>query len=217
MPILLTSEKTPLPAASTADEDGLVAVGGSLTTQRLTEAYSKGIFPWTEDPITWWSPPERALIPVAQVRQSASLRKTLRSGRYTTTINQSFEQVIRACAHPHRDEATWIGEKFIHAYTELHHAGIAHSVECREQGELVGGLYGLAIGAMFAGESMFYHRPDASKVALVALDAHLQQQGFDFIDSQVPNRFTRQMGAITIPRHDYLQALGKALRRGVTF
>jgi len=217
MPILLTSESTPLPAASTADQDGLVAVGGHLTCQRLREAYSKGIFPWTEDPVTWWSPPERAVIPVGKVKVSRSLQKRLRNGDYQTSINTDFEQVIRNCAHPHHDEDTWIGESFIQAYTELHREGIAHSVECRENGKLVGGLYGLAIGGVFAGESMFYHRPDSSKVALVALDAHLQEQGFAFIDSQVPNRFTTQMGAETISRDIYLQRLTTALKQKVYF
>ncbi|MEM1157071.1 MAG: leucyl/phenylalanyl-tRNA--protein transferase [Verrucomicrobiota bacterium] len=217
MPILLSSETVPLPDAVTADQDGLVAVGGNLTCRRLQEAYSKGIFPWTEDPVTWWSPPERAVIPVGELHISNSLRKRIRSGIYQTSIDTDFEQVIHHCAHPHHDDGTWIGETFIQAYTELHRQGIAHSVECREKGKLVGGLYGLAIGGMFAGESMFYHRPDASKVALVTLDAHLQQQGFNFIDSQVPNDFTTQMGARTVPRQNYLQQLEMALRRNTVF
>jgi len=217
VPILLTSEKTPLPAAATADADGLVAVGGALTCLRLREAYSKGIFPWTEDPVTWWSPPERAVIPVGQVNVSHSLQKRIGSNIYETFINTDFEQVIRCCAHPHRDDDTWIGETFIKAYTQLHYEGIAHSVECRENGKLVGGLYGLSIGGMFAGESMFYHRPDASKIALVTLDSHLQKQGFHFIDSQVPNAFTTQMGARTINRDTYLKQLEKALRAEVNF
>lgn len=217
MPILLTSDKTPLPAAVTADADGLVAVGGHLTSTRLREAYSKGVFPWTEDPVTWWSPAERAIIPVGQLRISKSLTRRIRSGIYETTIDTDFEQVIRCCAHPHKDGDTWIGEKFIQAYTNLHREGIAHSVECRKEGKLVGGLYGLAIGGMFAGESMFYHRPDASKVALVALDTHLQQKHFHFIDSQVPNPFTTQMGAVTVHRNAYLKRLTKALRAHCQF
>ncbi|MEM6883667.1 MAG: leucyl/phenylalanyl-tRNA--protein transferase [Verrucomicrobiota bacterium] len=217
VPILLTSETIPLPAASTADEDGLVAVGGILSSQRLREAYSKGIFPWTEDPVTWWSPPVRAVIPVGEVHISSSLEKRIHSGIFETSIDTDFEQVIRHCAHPHQDDATWIGETFIEAYTKLHREGIAHSVECRVNGTLVGGLYGLAIGGMFAGESMFYHQPDASKVALAALDRHLQQCGFHFIDSQVPNNFTTQMGALTIPRDEYLKQLDRAHCASVTF
>lgn len=217
MPILLISEETALPDAHTADSDGLVAVGGSLNCARLKEAYSKGIFPWTQDPVTWWSPAERALIPVGQVKVSHSLEKRIRSGIYHTTIDQDFEQVIQSCAHPHHDEATWIGDQFIEAYTALHKEGVAHSIECWQGEELVGGLYGLAIGAMFAGESMFYRRPDASKVALVTLDRHLRAQDFHFIDSQVPNDFTSQMGAQVFARENYLKKLKNALNCRVTF
>jgi leucyl/phenylalanyl-tRNA--protein transferase len=217
MPVLLTNESTPLPDATTANADGLVAVGGALTCERLIEAYAKGIFPWTQNPVSWWSPPERAMFTVGALKISSSLRRRLRSQVYDVSIDRCFEAVIRACAHPHNDDDTWIGEDFIHAYTRLHQQGIAHSVECWENRKLVGGLYGLAVGGVFAGESMFYERPDASKIALVELDRHLQQRGFQWIDSQVPNDFTTQMGAVSVCRKEFLDRLQQASTDAVTF
>jgi len=199
------------PNPDTADPDGLLAVGGGLEAEFLVEAYRNGIFPWSEDPVTWWSPPERSVFTPGTVKMDRSTRTLLSSPSIEILCDKAFEEVIENCAAPRKNEGTWIGPQFISAYTRLHQMGIAHSVECWENGKLIGGLYGLAIGGMFAGESMFYHRPNASKAALIALDHHLHRQGYDFIDSQVPNVFTTRMGARTIPRKDFLRKLQRAL------
>lgn len=197
--------------ASLACPDGLVAVGGVLEPGPVVEAYRKGVFPWSQDPVTWWCPPERAVFRVGTVKIDKATRKMLQNRSIRITCDRAFRDVICACAAPRKSEDTWIGPEFISAYTELHESGIAHSVECWENEILAGGLYGLAIGGMFAGESMFYRRPNASKAALAALDYHLQMWGYHFIDSQVPNPFTTRLGAETIPRKDFLERLQAAV------
>ncbi len=197
---------------------GLVAVGGDLSVPRLRLAYRSGLFPWTDDPVTWWSPDPRALFELDRVHVSASLARTLRRGAFEVTIDQAFRRVMQCCAAPGPGrESTWITAGFIEAYTELHRQGHAHSVECRREGELVGGIYGVTVGGLFAGESMFHRVSDASKVALVHLVEHLRQCGFALFDIQMLTPVTRQMGAVAIPREDYLRRLATAVERSVRF
>jgi len=216
-PILL--DRDPLPAAESATSDGLVAISGELTVPRLKEAYSKGIFPWSAKPATWWSPDPRAIFPLDGLNVSRRLAQKVRQGRYRVSADEAFSQVIRACAEqPREDESTWITPPFLTAYDALHRAGRAHSVEIwGEDGELIGGVYGVATGACFSGESMFHRRSDASKLALYHLIERLVRGGFTLFDAQVLNDFTAQMGAIEIPRIEFLRRLRDAARREAAF
>lgn len=202
-----------LPDPSQAREDGLVAVGGDLSVERLLEAYQSGLFPWSANPITWWSPDPRGILPVGAVHVSRSLARTLRQAPYTVTFDQDFSAVIRACATVPRGGAssTWISPQLLEAYEQLAQAGHAHSVECWQEGLLVGGVYGVSVGGFFAGESMFHRADDASKVALVHLDRHLARRGFTLLDCQMVTSVTRSLGAIEIPRADYLDRLARAV------
>lgn len=212
-PIL--SERDPLPDPETASPEGLVAVGGGLSVDRLREAYAKGMFPWSSAPPTWWSPDPRAVLPLDGLRVSRRLLQKIRQRRFRTTFDEAFDDVIAACAEqPRRDDSTWISPGLIEAYRALHRAGDAHSVEAwSENGRLVGGIYGVASGAAFAGESMFHIETDASKFALHALVTRLKACGFVLFDVQVLNPFTRQMGAREIPRREFLEQLREARSR----
>jgi leucyl/phenylalanyl-tRNA--protein transferase len=200
-----------------ADESGLVAVGGDLDPRRLLQAYRSGVFPWYDDsvPICWWSPDPRAIFELDGFHCSRRLLRTIRSGRFETTVNQAFARVMMGCAN--REEGTWITQDMLGAYCKLHLLGYAHSVEVWEANELVGGLYGVSIGGMFAGESMFSRRPDASKVALAETFERLRERGFLLFDTQVANDHTRGLGAIDIPRSVYLARLRRALRVKTVF
>ena len=202
-----------LPDPSQAREDGLVAVGGDLSVERLLEAYQSGLFPWSANPITWWSPDPRGVLQVGAVHVSRSLARTLRQAPYTVTFDQNFSAVIRACAEVPRSGAssTWISPQLLEAYEQLAQAGHAHSVECWQEGRLVGGVYGVSVGGFFAGESMFHRADDASKVALVHLDRHLARRGFTLLDCQMVTSVTRSLGAMEIPRADYLDRLARAV------
>jgi leucyl/phenylalanyl-tRNA--protein transferase len=202
-----------LPDPSQARDDGLVAVGGDLSVERLLEAYQSGLFPWSANPITWWSPDPRGVLQVGAVHVSRSLARTLRQAPYTVTFDQDFSAVIRACASAPRGGATstWISPQLIEAYEQLAQAGHAHSVECWQEGRLVGGVYGVSVGGFFAGESMFHRADDASKVALVYLDRHLARRGFTLLDCQMVTSVTRSLGATEIPRADYLDRLARAV------
>ncbi len=202
-----------LPDPSQAREDGLVAVGGDLSVERLLEAYQSGLFPWSANPITWWSPDPRGVLQVGAVHVSRSLARTLRQAPYTVTFDQNFSAVIRACAEVPRSGAssTWISPQLLEAYEQLAQAGHAHSVECWQEGRLVGGVYGVSVGGFFAGESMFHRADDASKVALVHLDRHLASRGFTLLDCQMVTSVTRSLGAMEIPRADYLERLSRAV------
>lgn len=202
-----------LPDPSQAREDGLVAVGGDLSVERLLEAYQSGLFPWSTNPITWWSPDPRGVLPVGAVHVSRSLARTLRQAPYTVTFDQNFSAVIRACAEVPRSGAssTWISPQLLEAYEQLAQAGHAHSVECWQEGRLVGGVYGVSVGGFFAGESMFHRADNASKVALVHLDRHLASRGFTLLDCQMVTSVTRLLGAMEIPRTDYLDRLARAV------
>ncbi len=202
-----------MPDPSQAREDGLVAVGGDLSVERLLEAYQSGLFPWSANPITWWSPDPRGVLQVGAVHVSRSLARTLRQAPYTVTFDQNFSAVIRACAEVPRSGAssTWISPQLLEAYEQLAQAGHAHSVECWQEGRLVGGVYGVRVGGFFAGESMFHRADDASKVALVHLDRHLASRGFTLLDCQMVTSVTRSLGAMEIPRADYLDRLARAV------
>ncbi|MNJ51405.1 Leucyl/phenylalanyl-tRNA--protein transferase [compost metagenome] len=193
------------------DPNGLLAAGGDLSAERLVQAYRHGCFPWYQDgqPILWWSPDPRTVLFPDELHVSRSLRKLIRQGHYQVSFDQDFAAVINACAAP-RDYAdgTWITDSMQAAYLKLHQQGFAHSVEVRRDGELVGGLYGLAMGRLFFGESMFSRADNASKVGFVTLVEHLQQAGFVLIDCQMPTDHLHSLGARDIARAtfaDYLQ------------
>jgi leucyl/phenylalanyl-tRNA--protein transferase len=207
----------PLLRPEFADAIGLVAVGGDLRPAWLLEAYRHGIFPWYNegDPVCWWSPDPRAIFELDGLHVSRRLRRTIRSGRFTVTVNQDFAGVIRGCAD--RDEGTWLVPDMIAAYERLHRLGYAHSVEVWSEGVLAGGLYGLAIGGFFAGESMFTCVRDASKVAFVHVVERLRERQFRLFDTQFVTEHTARLGAIEIPRDEYLARLKQALAVRTTF
>jgi leucyl/phenylalanyl-tRNA---protein transferase len=218
MPIGILTQRLHFPDPSQANRDGLVAIGGDLSEERLLLAYRSGIFPWTVNPITWWSPHPRAVLEFGGFHASASLQKLVNKQRFTVTYNQAFDRVMEECAAPGPDrEETWISTEFITAYIELHQRGWAHSLECWQDGRLAGGIYGVAIGGFFAGESMFYRISNASKVALYHLIKHLEQRGYDLFDLQELTGITRQLGGVRIPRQDYLRRLQKALEKPCSF
>ncbi|MFM2124407.1 MAG: hypothetical protein RL328_858 [Acidobacteriota bacterium] len=191
----------------------LVAVGGAMTVERLLEAYSKGIFPWSVKPVTWWSPDPRAVFDLEHIHIPTRMRALVRSHPYKVSFDQAFEQVMRACADaPRTGEDTWISSEFIEAYTALHHAGYAHSIELWRGEQLVAGVYGVAIGGFFAGESMFHSEPNASKLALILLQQRLAQTGFVLFDTQMVTPVTELLGAMEVPRQEYLERLRGALR-----
>jgi leucyl/phenylalanyl-tRNA--protein transferase len=201
-----------------ADEHGLVAVGGALTTELILEAYSSGCFPWSSDPVvSWWSPDPRAIFDLATYKEHRSVKKRVRRNAWTFTIDRDFVGVMRACAESTaaRPE-TWISSDFIAAYARLHELGLARSVEVWEEGALVGGLYGLQLGAFFGGESMFHRRADASKAAVGYLVERCRAGGIELLDAQVPNPHLMSLGAVEIPRREYLQRLERALGREAT-
>jgi leucyl/phenylalanyl-tRNA--protein transferase len=196
----------------------MLAVGGDLAVPRLLAAYRAGIFPWTVKPITWWSPDPRGIIELDQLHVSASLAKVLRKQTFEITRNRAFPEVMRACAIPSaKRPGIWITEEFVEAYTRLHRLGHAHSVECWHHGELAGGIYGVAIGGLFAGESMFHRADNASKVALCHLVGHLRERGFKLFDIQMVTAGTQPLGAKAISRRDYLQRLALAVSHDCSF
>jgi leucyl/phenylalanyl-tRNA--protein transferase len=202
----------PFPPVRSAlmEPNGLLAAGGDLSPERLLEGYRRGIFPWYSegDPILWWSPDPRMVLFPAEFRISRSLAKILRNRRYETRFDSAFADVIASCAAPRKGApGTWIGEAMIDAYLELHQLGYAHSVETWIDGELAGGLYGVAMGGVFFGESMFSRVRDASKIALSALVAHLKSGGFGLIDCQMHTLHLETLGAREIPRARFSRLL----------
>lgn len=201
-----------------ARSDGLVAVGGDLSVERLLLAYRCGVFPWSAEPITWWSPSPRAVFDLEHIHISRSLARTLRRGGFEVTYDEDFEGVIRGCADaPRREGQTWISPEFIAAYTRLHYAGHAHSVEVWHEGQLAGGIYGVAVGGLFAGESMFHRVTDASKVALVHCAQRLRERRFTLFDTQMVTNVTSALGAFEISRNEYLTRLASAVFRSCEF
>ncbi len=199
--------------------EGLVAVGGTVDADTLIRAYHAGVFPWSSDPaVTWWCPDPRAIFDLDTFTPSRSLRKSIRRAGWRFATDEDFEGVMRACAAPVDGRpSTWITDDFVAGYSELHRRGLAHSVEVYEGAELVGGLYGVAIGGFFGGESMFHRRKDASKAALGHLVERLRAGGFRLLDAQVPNPHLLSMGATEISRGDYLRRLKVALATSATF
>jgi leucyl/phenylalanyl-tRNA--protein transferase len=196
------------------EAEGLVGVGGELTPDTLLLAYTDGVFPWFSegDPILWWSPDPRAIIELDELHVSRRLARRIRSGRFEVSFNRSFAEVMRACGE-NRPEGTWVTEEMVAAYTALHRLGHAHSVEVWAGGTLAGGIYGVSVGGLFSGESMFHRQTDASKVALAALVGRLRQRGFCLFDVQMTTEHTERMGAKNIARGEYLLRLEAAVRR----
>jgi leucyl/phenylalanyl-tRNA--protein transferase len=202
-----------------ATPEGIVAVGGRPLPEFLVEAYRRGIFPWPVEgyPLLWFSPPERAVLEFDRLHVPRSLDRERRRTPLRFTVDTAFARVIRACAEIKRahEEGTWITADMIRGYTELHRLGHAHSVEAWEGDELVGGIYGVDAGGAFAGESMFYLRPNASKLALLFLIEHLRARGLDWLDVQVLTPHVEALGARLIPRDAFLDKLARTLRRGL--
>jgi leucyl/phenylalanyl-tRNA---protein transferase len=203
------------PPVELASPEGLLAVGGDLQPERLLEAYRHGIFPWYDDdqPILWWSPDPRAVLFTSKLHISRSLERTIRRGTFTLTLDRCFREVMTQCAGPrpqYPEGGTWITQAMIEAYTTLHELGHAHSIEVWKEGQLVGGLYGVAIGGAFFGESMFSRAADASKVALVNLVRQLQTWGFQIFDCQQTSPHVMRLGAEEIPRRDFVKHLAAA-------
>jgi leucyl/phenylalanyl-tRNA---protein transferase len=208
------------PDPRAADSDGLLATGGDLEPATLLAAYRQGVFPWPMDgfDLLWWSPDPRAILPPDGVHVSRSLARTLRCGRFRVTIDAAFDDVIAGCAEPRAThDETWITPAIRSAYGRLHRLGWAHSVEVWADGALAGGLYGVAIGALFAAESMFHRVSDASKVALVALGQHARAVGVQLVDVQMPTPHLTSMGAVTLSRERYLKEVAGAVTRRVDF
>ena len=201
-----------------ATPEGIVGVGGDLRPASLLEAYSHGIFPWynSGDPILWWSPDPRAIFELSDFHIPRRLAATIRQNKFRITVDTQFRSVMEGCA-TEREEGTWITDEMIDAYTELHRLGHAHSLEVWLGDELAGGIYGIAIGGFFAGESMFHRVRDASKVALISLLSRLHDRGYELFDTQIANDHTAQFGAVEIPRAEYLERLAIAVRKPVGF
>jgi leucyl/phenylalanyl-tRNA--protein transferase len=205
----------PDPGQALTEPNGLLAFGGDLSPARLLAAYGQGIFPWFSDgePILWWSPDPRCVLRTQDLRIGRSLRRLLANKHWHLTLDHAFDAVVRGCAAPRRDASgTWIVPAMIDAYNRLYHLGHAHSLEVWEDGQLIGGIYGIALGQLFCGESMFSRQSGASRLALVALAKLLHGWDFPLIDTQVANAHTLSLGAIEIPRAQYLQEVA-TLRR----
>lgn len=210
------------PPAESADEHGLVLIGGGLRSDWLLDAYRHGIFPWPmwgdSMPMTWFSLDPRAIIELDGLHISRRLRRTIRSGKFRLTCDTAFREVMKGCGEPRPSQwSTWISSKMLRAYCQLHAVGHAHSVEVWLDEYLVGGVYGVTVGGLFAGESMFHRETDASKVALAALVGHLNVRGYRLFDIQQWTPHTGSMGAIEIPRHNYLHRLEEVVDLQVTF
>jgi leucyl/phenylalanyl-tRNA--protein transferase len=200
------------PPRTEFDHD-MVAVGGDLRLERLVEAYSRGVFPWYNEPgkLHWYCPEERCVLPVSSVEVSHSMRSQFRKNEFQFTMDTEFVSVIEACREGEREGQTWIHDEIVDSYTQLHKQGIAHSLEVWKEGALVGGLYGVSIGALFFGESMFSRASNSSKAALIRLCAFLPELQIDLIDCQVPNDHLLSMGAQVWHRDYFLDTLEKAI------
>ncbi|MFV0420780.1 leucyl/phenylalanyl-tRNA--protein transferase [Oleidesulfovibrio sp.] len=221
MHVFALSDEIEFPDPHRASAEGLLAIGGDLSLERLVAAYANGIFPWYDDdtPILWWSPDPRCVLYPSKLHIPASLRRRINSGCFTVSLDTAFESVIAACATSPRpgQQGTWIVDEMIDAYVSLHEAGIAHSLEVwsfddKGRRELAGGLYGVSLGGVFYGESMFFHQPDASKVGMVWLVSLLKRWGFHIIDCQQTTDHLMRFGAEELPRAAFLQELTIALR-----
>lgn len=216
MPVYSLGDEPIFPHPSHADKDGLLAIGGDLTADRLLVAYANGIFPWFNDdsPILWWSPDPRMILLPGDFKRSKSLAQTIRRGYYEVRFDSNFRQVLNACAAAGKreEEGTWITNSMISAYCVLHDLGYAHSVETYLDDKLVGGLYGISLGKAFFGESMFYTERDASKVALSKLVDRLFEWDFHLIDTQQSTKHLGSLGAKSITRKSFMTMLQQALK-----
>ncbi|HET6921815.1 MAG TPA: leucyl/phenylalanyl-tRNA--protein transferase [Anaeromyxobacteraceae bacterium] len=217
MPLFRLSRQPIFPDPELAEPDGLLAVGGDLSAERLLAAYAAGVFPWYSEglPILWWSPDPRLVLFPGELHVSRSLGRTLRAGRFQVRADTAFERVIRGCSGRPRpgQDGTWITPEMIQAYLRLHRRGFAHSFEAWEGETLAGGLYGVSLGAAFFGESMFSERPDASKAAFVRSVEWLAARGCQLVDCQVKTAHLQRFGAREIPRREFLARLRQALAR----
>ena len=216
IPFLEPDEPFPPVDRALRDPNGLLAAGGDLSPERLLDAYARGIFPWfgDDDPLLWWSPDPRMVLITDDLRISRSLRRVLRSGRFQVTMDTAFAEVMAGCAEPRREQdGTWITRDMTEAYARLAALGFAHSVEAWSDGTLAGGLYGVAIGRMFFGESMFSRVSDASKVALVHLVRQLQRWGLPMIDCQMSTPHLASLGARDVARADFVREVGRLVRQ----
>jgi len=216
MPVYQLSEDLIFPSPYLASKEGLLAIGGDLSLNRLLLAYGNGIFPWYSEgePILWWSPDPRLVLYPAELKVSRSLKKVFKQDVFDVTMDRAFEEVITECARVRLEhhEGTWIVDDMVQAYCRLHESGFAHSVEAWQGNRLAGGLYGVSLGNCFFGESMFTRITNASKVALVALAEHLKPLDFAFIDCQITTAHLTRFGAREISRARYLDELGEALK-----
>ena len=215
IPYLEADDPFPPDDLALRSPNGLLAAGADLSPARLIDAYAHGIFPWfnDDDPVLWWSPDPRMVLPVHEVRISRSLRRTIRSARFRVSADTAFDAVVAGCAAPRRDQnGTWITEDMAIAYRRLFDLGYAHSMETWTGDELAGGLYGVALGRMFFGESMFSRRSDASKVALVLLARQLARWGFEIIDCQMSTDHLASLGAREITRASFLRRVRELVR-----
>jgi leucyl/phenylalanyl-tRNA---protein transferase len=216
MPIQILDEEIMFPHPSIAEKDGLLAIGGDLSSERLLYAYANGIYPWYDEdsPILWWSPDPRMILFPQEFKKSKSLAQTIRRGKFEVRFDSDFKSVIKHCAEAgsREEEGTWITSDMISAYVNLHEMGYAHSVETYVNGMLAGGLYGLSLGKAFFGESMFHLERDASKVALSALVERCLEWDFHFIDAQQRTEHLRSLGARPVPRTTFLSLLAGALK-----
>ncbi|MEO8182864.1 MAG: leucyl/phenylalanyl-tRNA--protein transferase [Deltaproteobacteria bacterium] len=216
-PVLLGPDAPPVfPDPRRGDDEGLIAIGGDLSSERLRAAYAAGIFPWYNDgfPVLWWSPNPRAVLPAEELHVSRSLGRRLAKRDYAVTWNLAFAEVIAACGQG-RKGGTWIVPEMRLAYQQLHHQGHAHSVEVWQQNRLVGGLYGVQAGALFAAESMFHRETDASKIAVVAASRSLRRAGIEVFDVQFATPHLRSLGVQEISRDDYLVRVARASRQSL--
>ena len=215
IPLLGMNDPFPPVHRALDDPNGLLAAGGGLGVTRLLDAYARGIFPWFNDgdPVLWWCPDPRTVLPTDAVHISRSLRRRLRRRDYEITMDRAFDEVIRACAEPRRDDGgTWLIPQMMRAYQRLHETGAAHSIEVWMKGKLAGGLYGVALGRMFYGESMFSRQTDGSKIAIVAVAAQLARWRFPLIDCQMPTAHLATLGATAIPRRSFVRAVERLVK-----
>lgn len=216
IPLLGPADPFPPLDHALTDPNGLLAAGATLAVPRLVDAYRRGIFPWFSagDPVLWWSPDPRMVLFVDEFRVSRSLAKRMRRGGFEVTADRAFADVLRACAAPRgSDPGTWLVPQMMRAYERLHQAGLAHSIEVWMDGELAGGLYGVALGRMFFGESMFTRRTDASKIALASLAAQLARWDFPLIDCQMSTAHLASLGAREIPRRTFARLIAPLVAR----
>ena len=216
MPVYLLNDDLFFPDPNDPGQDGLLAVGGDLRPERLLLAYEMGVFPWynPQDPILWWSPDPRCLLQINELKISKSMRNVLNQKKFFCTLDTAFDDVLHQCRFAKRKEdGTWITDEMAKAYGELHRLGVAHSVEVWQDDKLVGGLYGLSLGNMFFGESMFSLASNASKVALIKLAELLKKKDFEWIDCQIYNDHLGSLGAKEVPRKTFLNLLEESMKR----